>query len=1146
MSDWGQEGRFRALRSATKSVGRVINIAGISESRAAATAAVIAEERGGQLLVVTPGFLRAKRLAEDLSFFVDKKIYLIPEEENTFLRYDAKSHHDMEARLAAMTALAQGEECIVVSPFTGVLKKIAPLEIFKAHYLKLTRGEDVSIDDMIRRLSDMGYDRVGSVEGKGQFGIRGGIIDVFPVHMEQPYRIELFDTEIDSIRTFEVANQRSIENISEMEIWPATHIIQNGEIFDSAVEKIRFHYDLFIKRTQGERKKNLLEQKERISEWIQMGINRQYMENYIHYFYEMDTFLWDYMKTDSCIIVDDPNRVDDSIKNRETERQEDFKFMLDQGNMISEDLKSFSGGEDFRKIYERNNVFVFTSFLQKIRGIPSPERSISVLSGQPATCGGRMDFFASELRRYQKLGFQIRILCSTEDRVANIKNFLDTEMLHGIIVGIGVLSTGIEFPEEKLVIFSEGDIFASTKHVRRSRGKSEGKPIKAFTDIAKGDYVVHENHGIGKFIGVEQLDIQGVRNDYLKIKYAGEDLLYIPVAQMDHVQKYVGGEGAAPKINKLTGGEWKKTKIKAKAAIKDLAKDFLALTAARQKEKGYAFMADTPWQREFEDLFPYEETQDQLRCAKEIKNDMEKYVPMDRLLCGDVGYGKTEVAARAIFKCAAEGKQAAILVPTTILANQHYYNFKERFDKFPFNVDMISRFRNEKQQALTIEELKKGTVDIIVGTHRLLSSDVEFSDLGLLVIDEEQRFGVRHKEAIKKLKKNVDILALSATPIPRTLHMSLMGIRDISVIEEPPGERYPIQTYVMEQDLSLIKDAVEREIGRGGQVYIVFNRVKGIRKIASQISELIPEVPIAVAHGQMNERELEDIMLDFVDGRYRVLVATTIIESGLDIPNVNTIIILDADHFGLSQLYQLRGRVGRSDKMAYAYLMYKKDKILSETAEQRLRAIREFTEFGSGFRIAMRDLEIRGAGNLLGTEQHGHMLMIGYELYCKLVEDAVRELSEGEGEHYETKETSVELPIEAYIPENYIVDELTKLQMYKLIASIKDSSHKEEIIDELLDRFGEIPGPTLNLIEIALIKALAEKAGVDRIFLEQKKLALSLGENNAMKPQLFAELSEAYGMRLLIHGGIRPTVKLMLKDGDMMKETLDLLTRIIE
>jgi transcription-repair coupling factor (superfamily II helicase) len=626
------------------------------------------------------------------------------------------------------------------------------------------------------------------------------------------------------------------------------------------------------------------------------------------------------------------------------------------------------------------------------------------------------------------------------------------------------------------------------------------------------------------------------KKDYLKIKYGGEDMLYIPVEQMDLIQKYVGAEGAVPKVNKLSGGEWKKTKAKVKAAIEDMAEELLALSAARSMEKGFSFSPDTTWQREFEDLFPYEETKDQLRADREIKRDMEKDTAMDRLLCGDVGYGKTEVAARAVFKCITEGKQAAILVPTTILANQHYYTFKERMENFPFEIEMLSRFRSDKQQDEIIQKMKKGSIDVVIGTHRLLSKDIGFKDLGLLIIDEEQRFGVQHKEAIKMLRKSVDVLALSATPIPRTLHMSLAGIRDMSVIEEPPEERYPIQTYVMEQEDEVVREAIYRELDRDGQVYVVFNRVIGIKRIAAKIKELVPEAKIAVAHGQMNERELEDIMFDFTHHKYNVLVATTIIESGLDIPNVNTMVIMDSDRFGLSQLYQLRGRVGRSNRIAYAYLLHQKEKVLSEPAEKRLRAIKEFTEFGSGFRIAMRDLEIRGAGNLLGTEQSGHMMMIGYELYCKLLDEAVAKLG-GVVTREEGYEASMEIEVNAYIPNAYIQDEVIKLSMYKKIASINSKPDYEEVLDELMDRFGDVPLVVENLLKISYIKALSEKAGIAAIKEEKGKFVCEFNEKNSLSAQLLFKLAADYGPAILISARQKPTIKSTYKrEKDKMKE----------
>jgi transcription-repair coupling factor (superfamily II helicase) len=748
-----------------------------------------------------------------------------------------------------------------------------------------------------------------------------------------------------------------------------------------------------------------------------------------------------------------------------------------------------------------------------------------------------MDLLEEELTRFNKKGYQIKIACSTEERVKNIRNFLERNNFESKVQTVlGALSAGMEFPEDKFVVISDADIFTQAKHRRTRMEREDARPIKAFSDIGAGDYVVHENHGIGKFIGIEQLSVQDSKKDYLKIKYGGEDMLYIPVEQMDLIQKYVGAEGAVPKVNKLSGGEWKKTKAKVKAAIEDMAEELLALSAARSMEKGFSFSPDTTWQREFEDLFPYEETKDQLRAVREIKRDMEKDTAMDRLLCGDVGYGKTEVAARAVFKCITEGKQAAILVPTTILANQHYYTFKERMENFPFEIEMLSRFRSDKQQDEIIQKMKKGSIDVVIGTHRLLSKDIGFKDLGLLIIDEEQRFGVQHKEAIKMLRKSVDVLALSATPIPRTLHMSLAGIRDMSVIEEPPEERYPIQTYVMEQEDEVVREAIYRELDRDGQVYVVFNRVIGIKRIAAKIKELVPEAKIAVAHGQMNERELEDIMFDFTHHKYNVLVATTIIESGLDIPNVNTMVIMDSDRFGLSQLYQLRGRVGRSNRIAYAYLLHQKEKVLSEPAEKRLRAIKEFTEFGSGFRIAMRDLEIRGAGNLLGTEQSGHMMMIGYELYCKLLDEAVAKLG-GVVTREEGYEASMEIEVNAYIPNAYIQDEVIKLSMYKKIASINSKPDYEEVLDELMDRFGDVPLVVENLLKISYIKALSEKAGIAAIKEEKGKFVCEFNEKNSLSAQLLFKLAADYGPAILISARQKPTIKSTYKrEKDKMKE----------
>ncbi|WP_130862187.1 transcription-repair coupling factor [Bacilliculturomica massiliensis] len=1128
---------FQSIRALAGAPG-IINLSGISESRVTPVAAELASARTGQSLIVTSSYGKAKRLAEDLSFFISKNIYVMPEGEQAFLRYDAKSTAGLAERITAMTALAKGEDCVVVTPVTGAVKRLTPPRDFEAYAMTLSVGCEAELELIKGDLVRMGYDRAPTVEAKGQFCVRGGILDVYPMDAELPVRIEFFDTELDSIRTFDADTQRSLKPMREISIYPAQLLVQCGDLFEQGEKRLAKAYDAQLARLKdGEEKENLRQRRGQLLEYVETATNLQFLENYIPYFYQETAFIWDYLGKNGLIMLDDPDRLYEALGVYEREGKEDFTVLLERGRVAAADSELLCGKKDFQHVLaqgQTKSLFVFTPFQKQIRGIDRLDKSLSVVSRQTPAFNGRMDFLETELSRYAKQGYEIIIACSTEERAVNMKEFVSRAGLDTKVrLRKGSLSSGMDYPEEKLLILSDNDIFMHTKQKRKHKESKNAKPIKAFTDIKKGDYVVHENHGVGKFLGVEQLEIQGSKKDYLKVKYAGEDMLYVPVDQMDMIQKYVGSDGTTPRINKLSSGEWKKTKARAKAAIAVMAQELIELSAARQLEKGYAFSPDTPWQKEFEEMFPYEETPDQLRCIKEIKADMEKTLPMDRLLCGDVGYGKTEVAARAIFKCIADGKQAAVLVPTTILANQHYHTFKNRFEHFPFKVEMLCRFRSESQQDEIITEIGKGNIDVIVGTHRMLSKDVHFKDLGLLVIDEEQRFGVQHKEAIKMLRKNVDVLTLSATPIPRTLHMSLIGIKEMSLIEEPPEERYPVQTYVMEQDDDVIREAVQRELDRGGQVYVVYNRVKGIQKIAALIRELVPDARVGVGHGQMNERQLEDIMLDFVNGEFNVLVATTIIESGIDIPNANTILIVDADRYGLSQLYQLRGRVGRSNRMSYAYLMYQRDKVLAEAAEKRLRSIREFTEFGAGFRIAMRDLEIRGAGNLLGMEQSGHMMMIGYELYCKLVDEAVRELS-GNPELRPEVETEILLDLPAFIPDYYISDELLKLQMYKKIAAIRDDEEREEIIDELVDRFGDVPSETINLIDIALIKAQAGAKGISRIQREQKKLVFEFDRTSDMTPEKIGPLLQAYGMRVTVYGGTKPSIKYL---GDLKKQT---------
>jgi len=1127
----------------------MINISGVSEARVAPCASFFSKEER-QSIIIVPTLVRAQRLAMDLSFFVkDKEILVLPEEEQVFLRYEARNHDQLIERMKALKALRTGKPVIIVAPISAAIKKISPHKAFEEKVIKLTLSEDAELNELREKLISMGYEYAEMVETKGQFSMRGGIMDIFTPDNDNPYRIEFFGTEVDSIRTFNKDSQRSIENLKSIEVYPAEQLVTSEDLFAIGCKNIRREYEAQAKRLAGKNQEasgKLLELKEQVCEYIENISNLQFLENYIHYFHEETEYLWDYMDS-GRIMIDDPERVFELLELREHELKEDFKVLLERGEAVPKDSQLITGFKDLKNVLDRKTTVIFTPFPKRIKGIETFDEIHNVNSRQMINFGGNLSLLETEIKTYIKKGYEISIVANSDERIANLRDFVDRMHISGQVkFEKGSLTSGMDFPEEKKCWISENDIFQHKKKTKRKGAfKEKGQKIRSFSDMKTGDYVVHENHGIGKFTGIQQLKVQGEKKDYITIKYAGNDVLYVPVEHMDMVQKYIGGDDNVPKVNKLSGGEWKTTKAKAKAAIAVLARDLIDLYAQRKLEKGHAFGSDTIWQKEFEDSFPYEETNDQLRSVSEIKEDMEKPFPMDRLLCGDVGFGKTEVAARAVFKCLAEGKQAAILVPTTILANQHYYTLKERFEDFPFKVEVLSRFRSDSQQSEIISKLRRGQIDLIIGTHRLLSKEVEFKDLGLLVVDEEQRFGVEHKEKIKKLKKNVDVLTLSATPIPRTLNMSLTGIKDMSVIEEPPEERYPVQTYVMEQDDMLIRDIVERELGRGGQVYVVYNRVRGIHQIADRIQQLVPEARIAIGHGQMNEHILEDTMLSFINGENNVLVATTIIESGIDIANANTMIIMDADRYGLSQLYQLRGRVGRSNRQAYAYLMYQKNKVLTENAEKRLKAIREFTEFGAGFKVAMRDLEIRGAGNMLGTEQSGHLVNVGYELYCKMVDDAVKAL-QGEIVNENKEETSVELKASAYIPESYIASETLKLQMYKKIASVRTRDDEDEIIDELLDRFGDVPQSTINLIKIAHIRYLAEELSIKEIKQDKNKVVLNFNPENPLSGFALMNATEKFGPKLFIHGGKLPFVRLTIDEKKNLEETLVLLEVLAE
>jgi len=1112
-------------------MGKIRNFTGVYGSGLALTAARLLKEKPGQGLILTSTATAASRLAKDLSFFSDAPVYVLPDTERAVLRFEAKSTAELAQRLQVYTALVTGKKCIVVAPVMGAMKKLPPQKVFAKDFQTISYGSQIERDEFIARLVRLGYERCPSAEAPGQFAVRGDIIDVCSTG-SGAFRMELFDTEVDSLRSFDPQNQRSSESIRSFTVTPASLLGRDEDAYNRAALRIEeAHHD---------------ETGDYLLHCIRDGVNAQYLENYIAYFYENTSLIFDYMTEASFIMVDDPERVEEVIDFNLREENEDRRSMLERGEAVAEDFPSRPDPADFRKLNGYSafcDIVYCTPFAQRIANAQALDELINKGLKQAPVFNGHLESLGSELKRYLQEGYQIRLVCSSDDRTENLKDFLSRENLSAYVeICNGQIGQGIDDSEGRELWLSEQDIFPTMK-IRSSRSKkSRTSQIKAFTDIRIGDFVVHEAHGVGKFTGVVKMEVQGSVSDYLKIQYAGSDILYVPVDHMDTIQKYLGGEGVAPRISGLSGGEWQRVKARAKAAIRDMTEEFLKRAAERQMEPGFKFGPDSAWQKEFEDAFPYEETTDQLRCIEEIKRDMESDKAMDRLLCGDVGFGKTEVAARAIFKCLEQGKQAAVLVPTTVLCSQHFRTFLERFRNYPFQMDMLCRFRTDRQQDAIIAKIKTGEIDLVIGTHRLLSSDVKFKDLGLLVVDEEQRFGVEHKEAIKQLKSNTDVLTLSATPIPRTLHMSLTGIREMSVIEEPPQDRYPVQTYVMEEDDNTMADAIRRELGRGGQVYVVYNRVSGINQIARKLQELVPEAKVIVGHGQMGDRALEDVMQAFLEKEANVLLSTTIIESGLDIPNVNTMIVLNADKFGLSQLYQLRGRVGRSNRMAYAYLVYKKDKVLSEIAEKRLRAIREFTEFGSGFRVAMRDLELRGAGNILGIEQSGHMISIGYDLYCKLVDETIRELQGTETEVPEPEtDSSVELAIPAYLPEHYVSDEMTRLSMYKKIAAVSSEEERGEVYDELLDRFGDLPKEAENLLYVALIRHMAGRLGIEKVVRQQNRLLLIFADLKGFDPRGIAALMDRYGNLISIFGGTKPRIALTLKKEKAQKEALHML-----
>lgn len=1050
-------------------------------------------------LIITGDEAKAREMQEDSRFFDKSSIYYPAKD---FIFYSADVHGNQLAgeRLRCIQKIIAAQDnktnITVITTIDGCVDMLMPLQRYRDNIIHFKNSDIIDTEKLISKLVGIGYTRVPMIDGQGQFAVRGGIIDIFSYTDETPVRIELWDDEIDSIRFFDVESQRSVEKIQTYDAFPATEWILSEDEIDAGFAKVKDEVEKQLVTLGNDKKKKTQQEMDACNRlrhaYADFERTRDYSKFILSFTDEIEGFTDYFPKDETVFVLDEPDRIMERMELISYEYEESMKNRLEGGYVVASQTKLMRPVAEVYKNMQSSRLMLLSSLDYKPKML-KPADYLRIDARSISSYNNSFEYLADDINKYKRTGYRVVLVCNSRTRAARIVADLeelgtqsyfsedyDKEIMPGtVMVTYGNIHRGFEYPLIGFVIITENDIFTSRTR-KKQKKKYEGRSIAGFNELNVGDYVVHEMHGLGVYKGIEKITVEGVEKDYIKIEYAGNSNLYVLATQLDRLQKYAASDTEKkPKLNKLGSVEWNKTKAKVHGAVEEIAKDLVELYSIRQNQKGYAFGPDTVWQKEFEEMFPYEETDDQLNAIADTKADMESTRIMDRLICGDVGYGKTEVAIRAAFKAVQEGKQVAYLVPTTILAQQHFNTFEQRMKNFPLKVAQLSSFRTNKEIKETLADLKKGFVDVVIGTHRLLSKDVEFKDLGLLIIDEEQRFGVAHKEKIKKLKNNIDVLTLSATPIPRTLHMSLVGIRDMSVLEEPPVDRVPIQTFVTEHNDEMIREAINRELARGGQVYYVYNRVRSIDEAAAHIQELVPQANVAFAHGQMEKRELEKIMVDFINGDIDVLISTTIIETGMDISNVNTMIIEDADKFGLSQLYQLRGRVGRSNRTAYAFLLYRRDRMLTEVAEKRLSAIREFSDFGSGFKIAMKDLEIRGAGNVLGKSQHGHMAAVGYDLYCKMLNEAVNDLKGIKNEY--SFETNVDLSVDAYIPSTYIKSEYQKLDIYKRIAAIESEEELSDMKDELVDRYGSLSTPAVNLLNIALIKSMAHKIGIMEI-----------------------------------------------------------------
>lgn len=1112
-------------------------------------------------VIITHNELRAKEIAEDYRLY-DRNVMYYPAKDLIFYSADVHGKAVVKERLKVIKALAEKEPVTIVTTIDAGMDACVPYERYKQNCISIEPGDTLDLERIQKQLTDMGYENTAQVEQEGEFSVRGGILDVFPLTEESPCRIDLWDDEVDTIRSMDAESQRSVEDLEHIDIYPASEVFMTEDTALAGLRKIRLDMEDAVRglKEQGlkEEAARLRQNVENFEETFQAVHGMVNLESYILYFEKNVVSFFDYLaERKTVIFLDEPNRCVERAESVEYEFRESMSTRLEKGYILPKQMEVMVSLPHVLKRLQQLPLVLLSTLDAPMPDL-SVERKFFFQVQSSPSYNNNFSLLAKDLVRLRKQRYRILLVSASETRgrrlCEDLRDFeipafydgnMEREISPGeVMVTRGNLRRGFEYPALQFVVVTESDIFGTKKKKKKRKVKQySGATIHSFNDLKIGDYVVHENHGLGIYQGIEKIERDHVIKDYLKVAYAAGSNLYVPATSLEVLQKYAGSDAKAPKLNRLNSPEWKKTKSRVRGAVQEIATELVELYAKRQARKGHCFEKDTVWQKEFEELFPYEETEDQLKAIEETKSDMESSRIMDRLICGDVGYGKTEIAIRAAFKAVMDGRQVAFLVPTTILAAQHYNTFSQRMRDYGINVELLCRLRTPGEQKKTIEGLRKGSVDIVVGTHRLLGKGITYKNLGLLIVDEEQRFGVTHKEKLKQIKHDIDVLTLTATPIPRTLHMSLVGIRDMSLLEEPPVDRMPIQTFVMEKSEPIVREAVLRELGRGGQVYYVYNRVGNMDIVANEIAKLVPEAVVAFAHGQMNERELERTMFRFVEGEIDVLVSTTIVETGLDIPNVNTIIIEDADRLGLSQLYQLRGRVGRSNRTAYAFLMYKRDKLLKEVAEKRLAAIKEFTELGSGFRISMRDLEIRGAGNLLGARQHGHMEAVGYDLYCKMLNEAVKKLKGEEIPHSEY-ETSVEIKVDAFIPVSYIKNEFQKLDVYKRIAEIETEEEKSDMVDELLDRFGEPPKSVMNLLAIALLKGKAHKAYITEIASRNEGLRFMMFPEAAIDPAGIPDLIGRMGRKLRFVPGQKPYFEYKAAAGGLLEQAEQIVDEI--